>query len=128
MSNPVDNERIQHRLLVRAVRNCSQLMLCELLPPSNPYFAHLYVGLQQPDFKVLNASAGRHMLLPQLAPADSMALPGPSYGEIVVDRREAVEWRVSAGVNIFGDPIYIISKGMLIITGIFLTGAVPIAF
>ena len=94
-----------HKAFIRSVMRSEQ-MLCELFPPSDPHFRHLYI-----DLSPTVSGKNYHDIS-----AISHILPGPCYGEIVLDKRDNVEWRVSAGVNLFGDPIYTLCLGTLVVT------------
>lgn len=80
------------------------LTMGEMYPSDCPYFQHLY--LQLPSNGQLPSSTNKTTLV----------LPFPNKGEIILDMKEEVQWRVSAGLNFFGDVIYVLCVGALVIT------------
>ncbi len=91
----------------------AQLTLSEILPPSSPYFRHLYVDFSSAEEDVAASQPGPPHVYSGLF---SVPLPGPTEGEEVLDLRENVQWRCEAGMNGYGDLSYVLCKGIIVIT------------
>ena len=90
-----------------------RLQLSDLLPSHALQYRHLFVELEN-DYE---CHAVGHSFDNCMAGALSI-LPGPRVGEVVLDRRELVEFRpfASGSLNAFGDKSHWIARGELIIT------------
>lgn len=91
--------------------------LCEFLPPSMLQYKHLYIDLSNEQISTPASS----LMHPKQCFADSLAgcltyLPGPRVGEVILDRRENVEWRPLVSGNAFGDKFALSCRGSLFIT------------
>ena len=84
---------------------CPRLQLCQLLPPAALQFRHLYLPRLDPMQPFCDSLAGLLLLL-----------PGPRCGELVLDRREGVEWRPMSLSNAFGDRFHVVCRGTLLLT------------
>lgn len=69
-------------------------------PPYHPLFRHLYIDWDWSQWGFTY----------------DWGLPGPRYGELLVDRFDSVEWRICVGGNCFGDRFYTTCYGVLLMT------------
>eukprot|EP01036_Dinobryon_divergens_P030928 gene30928-40253_t len=75
--------------------------LCKVLDASHPLYRHLYVDVKASPDGLSFYNGG---------------LPGPSCGELAIDRYANVEWQVLSGSNIFGDKLSVCCTGHLVVS------------
>eukprot|EP01031_Cornospumella_fuschlensis_P029403 gene29403-35492_t len=95
--------RINRNLTTEIYKSISSFgfaQLCDVCPRSSPYYRHLYL-----DFDWSPLTLTYHF-----------ALPGPLSGEMLIDKYDLVEWRTPCVTNSFGDRLYGVVKGTLLIT------------
>jgi len=84
-------------------KDISMLPLTKVLSPSFPQYSPLYI-----NFQVNSTQSNDNMFCSHL--------PGPTEGEVLVDRHTYVEWKVALGNNAFGDKYFVTCRGSLYVT------------